>query len=824
MVTVQPLDATVLCRPCDPDRFSFNTTAELEDLEEVIGQERAVEAIRFGIGIQRQGYNLFALGPNGTGKYTSVHRSLSDRAISEPVPADWCYVYNFDQPHSPKALRLPAGQGVLLLQGMEQMVDELFAIIAAAYEGEEYQTQRRAIEAEVQNRQESALEDIRVEAEANEIALIRTPAGLAFAPLRDKQVIKPEEFMELPEERRKEIESQIEDLQQKLQSVIRQVPDWIREGRRRVRELNEEVAVFTVSPLFDEIKANFDGLPHVLAYLEAVQADVVKHNHMFVDSGEDGDSSLDPADAGVVTTSPKKNFANRYRVNVIVDHGESEGAPVIYEQNPTYTNLIGRLEHVAQMGALLTDFTLIKPGALHQANGGYLILDARKVILQPFAWEGLKQALRAEEIRIESPGQAYGLVSTVALEPQPVPLDVKVILLGERLLYYLLHQHDPDFGELFKVAADFEDQMDRSDDNDLAYARLISTLARKESLRHFDRPAVAKVIERSARLAGDSERLSTHMQSVADLLREADYWAGEADAEIVSGAHVQQAIEAQTRRAGRVQEQMQEAILRETIFVDTAGEKTGQINGLSVLMLGNYAFGRPNRITARVRMGKGEVIDIERQVELGGPLHSKGVLILSSYLGSRYAASRPLSLSASLVFEQSYGGVDGDSASSAELYALLSALAEAPIKQSLAVTGSVNQHGQVQAIGGVNEKIEGFYDICLSRGLSGDQGVLVPAANVKHLMLRQDVVDAVAEGDFNIYPIETIEQGIEVLTGVPAGEMDDDGSFPNGTINRLVVDRLDSMAETQRAFNRPPEQPPGNGQELVEETGGMKTS
>jgi lon-related putative ATP-dependent protease len=819
MVTVQPLDASVLCRPCDPDRFRFNTTADLEDLEEVIGQERALEAIRFGIGIQQQGYNLFALGPNGTGKYTSVHRSLSHRALGESVPDDWCYVYSFDQPHSPKALRLPAGQGAVLLQSMQQLVDELFAVIAAAYEGEEYQSQRRAIEAEVQDRQESALEEIRAESEAKEIALIRTPSGLAFAPLRDKQVIKPDEFMNLPEERRKEIESQIEELQKRLQSIIRQVPNWIREGRKRVRELNEEVAIFTVSPLFDEVKDNFDGLPHVLAYLEAVQADVVKHNHMFVDSEETGDLSPDPADTGVATSSPKRNFANRYRVNVIVGHGESEGAPIVYEQNPTYTNLIGRLEHVAHMGALLTDFTLIKSGALHQANGGYLILDARKLILQPFAWEGLKQALRAEEIRIESPGQAYGLVSTVALEPQPVPLDVKVILLGERLLYYLLHQHDPDFGELFKVAADFEDQMNRSDDNDLAYARLISTLARKESLRHLDRPAVAKVIERSARLAGDSERLSTHMQSIADLLREADYWAGEDGAEIVGGTHVRQAIKAQIRRAGRVSEQMQEAILRETIFVDTTGEKTGQINGLSVLMLGNYAFGRPNRITARVRMGKGEVIDIERQVELGGPLHSKGVLILSSYLGSRYAASRPLSLSASLVFEQSYGGVDGDSASSAELYALLSSLAEAPIKQSLAVTGSVNQHGQVQAIGGVNEKIEGFYDICFSRELTGDQGVLVPAANVKHLMLRQDVVEAVAEGNFHIYPIETIEQGIEILTGIPAGEMDEDGSFPEGTINRRIVDRLDSMAETQRDFNRPPELPAGDEQDQ-EEAGG----
>ncbi len=813
MNTVPPLDVQALRQPCDPDQFAFDTTAELDDLEEIIGQERAVDALHFGIGIQQKGYNLFALGPNGTGKYTSVHHSVSDQAAKEPVPSDWCYVFNFDQPDRPEALRLPAGQGRTLSQEMKRLVEELFVVIPAAFEGEEYQNQRQAIESEFQDKQEAALDKIRQEAQANEIALIRTPSGLAFAPLADKEVIKPDEFMKLPEDRRKHIESQIEELQQKLQGVIRQVPNWMREGRKRVQELNEEVTIFAITPLFEELQAKFAELPDVLAYLDAVQKDVVEHNRMFVDSGEDGQVPPGSVAGSPAASTPSKGFANRYQVNAIVDHGDSQGAPVVYEQNPTFANLIGRLEHVAHMGALLADFTLIKPGALHQANGGYLILDARKLLLQPYAWEGLKQALRGEEIRIESPGQAYGLIATVSLEPQPIPLNVKIILLGERMLYYLMHQHDPDFEELFKVAADFEDRMERSQDNNMAYARLVSTLARKESLRHFDRAAVSKVIERSARMVDDAERLSTHMQSVADLLREADYWAAEAGADVVGRQHVQAAIDAQIRRASRVKDRMQEAILRETILVDTTGERVGQINGLSVLILGNFAFGRPSRITARVRMGKGEVIDIERQVELGGPLHSKGVLILSSYLGSRYATNRPLSLSASLVFEQSYGGVDGDSASSAELYALLSALAQAPIKQSLAVTGSVNQHGQVQAIGGVNEKIEGFFDICRSRGLAGDQGVLIPAANVKHLMLRQDVVGAVADGKFHIYPIETVEQGIEVLTGKPAGEMDDEGAFPEGSINRLVVQRLEEMAETQRAFNRPAEKAADSGEE-----------
>jgi lon-related putative ATP-dependent protease len=806
MATVIPLDEEALCRTCDPDQFTFETTAELDELQEVIGQDRAVDAIHFGIGIQQPGYNLFAIGPNGTGKHTSVQRSLEMKATGEPVPPDWCYVNNFNQPHIPHALRLPAGQGTMLKQDMNHLIEELFAVVPGAFETEEYHLQKRAIEAEFQEKQESALEDLRKDAESSNIALIRTPSGLAFAPLKDKEVIKPDEFMELPQERREEIESQIENLQSRLQKIIRQVPQWVREGRSRVKELNEEVATFSVTPLFKELREKYSDLPAVLEYLSAVQQDVIEHNDMFLDS--EGETA--PPEAGgrrLVSAKPsKETFANRYKVNVIVDQSQSEGAPIVYEQNPTYPNLLGRTEHVAQMGALLTDFTLIKPGALHLANGGYLIVDARKLLLQPYSYEGLKRALRGGEIRIESPGQAYGLVSTVSLEPQPIPLKVKVVLLGERFIYYLMYENDPDFSELFKVMADFEDQMDRSDDSNLAYAQLIGTLARKENLRHFDRSAVARVIERSGRMVSDTEKLSTHMQSVADLMREADYWAGEMNDDIVKGEHVLKAIESQIRRANRIEERMREAILRDTIFIDTTGERVGQINGLSVLMLGNYAFGRPSRITARVRMGKGEVIDIERQVELGGPLHSKGVLILASYLGSSYASDRPLSLSASLVFEQSYGGVDGDSASSAELYALLSALSEIPIKQSLAVTGSVNQHGQVQAIGGVNEKIEGFFEICQERGLTGDQGVLIPKANVKNLMLRQDVIDAVSDKMFNIYPIETIEQGIEVLTGIPAGEMDEEGSYPEDSINHRVIARLEEMAETQREFSNPPEE------------------
>ncbi len=805
MTAVIPLDPEALCLRCNPEQFEFKDTSELEGLQEVIGQDRALHAIRFGIGIQQPGYNLFALGPNGTGKYTSVYQSLSQKAAGEPVPPDWCYVYNFDQPHRPNALELPAGMGPELRSDMNQLVDELFVIIPSAFEEEEYQSRKKAIETEFQEKQGQALEGIKNEAEEQNIALIQTPSGLAFAPLHDKEVIKPEDFLKLPEEQRKKIEEQIEGLQEKLQKVIRQVPQWVRKNRTRIIALNEEIASFTTAPLIEELKEKYKDLTGVQEYLAAIEEDIVKNHHMFIESGEE----RKPAEGTREIVSqqvPRDPFAIRYQVNVLIEHSEREGAPIVFEQNPTYPNLVGRLEHIAQMGTLVTDFTLIKPGALHRASGGYLIIDARKLLTQTFSWEGLKRALQRNEIVIESPGQAYSLATTVALDPEPIPLNLKIVLLGDRELYYMMHQVDPEFSELFKVAADFEEQMERTPDSNLAYANLIATLVRKEELRHFDRGAVARVIEQSARIVGDAEKLSAHIQSVADLLRESDYWAGQDGVDLVTTEHVQQALEAQIYRASRIKDRMQEQIIRQTILIDTEGSKVGQINGLSVLMLGNYAFGKPSRITARVRMGKGEVIDIERQVELGGPLHSKGVLILSSYLGSHYASDVPLSLTASLVFEQSYGGVDGDSASSAELYALISALADAPINQSFAVTGSVNQYGEVQAIGGVNEKIEGFFDVCKDRGLTGKQGVLIPMANVKNLMLSKEVVTAVSEDQFHIYPIRNINQGIEVVTGVPAGAPDKEGKYPEGTINQLVIAKIEKMAETQRAYSQSQEE------------------
>jgi lon-related putative ATP-dependent protease len=794
------LPPSALYRVCDPTQFTFTTTAELDDLTEIVGQSRALAAARFGMGIHQEGFNLFALGPNGIGKYTAVSQLIRQKAAKEAVPPDWCYVYDFDQPHRPNALQLPPGKATTLAQDMKKLVNELFTVLPTAFESEDYQRRKKAIEEEFRNYQEQAIEEIRQQARKEGIALVPTPNGLAFAPLQNNEVISPEQFMQLPEEERIRIEHVVSHQQEALQKVVHQIPQWKREIQRKLDALNHEFAEFAVRPLFEELQEKYGHLPELLDYLLAVKADVIDKAGAFLDG--DGPSLTSLMGEGS-NAAARQQLLTRYQVNVLVDHSQTTGAPVVYEDHPTYQNLVGRVEYESHMGSLVTDFTLVRSGALHRANGGYLLLDARKLLLQPYTWEGLKRALRARLINLESLGQVLGLISTISLEPEPIPLDAKVVLMGERLLYYLLCQYDPDFIELFKVAVDFEDELPRSKDNDLLYAQLIATLGRKENLRPFDRAAVARAIEHSARLAEDAERLSLHMQTMTDLLREADYWAGEEGKTVVDAAAIRQAIEAQLYRGGRLRERIQETILRETVLIDTTGEQIGQINGLSVFMLGDQAFGKPSRITARVRLGKGDVVDIERQVELGGPLHSKGVLILSSFLSGRYATERPLALSASLVFEQSYGGVEGDSASSAELYALLSALADVPIKQIFAVTGSVNQHGVVQAIGGVNQKIEGFFDICQARGLTGSQGVIIPTANVKNLMLRQDVVTAVAQGQFHIYPVTTIDQGIEILTGVPVGERDKQGHYPDGSINQRIEARLERVAEKMKAFNQP---------------------
>ncbi len=785
-------------RKTDLSGVAFETTDDLEELDRVIGQPRAVDAIRFGSGMKDGGFNIYALGPTGLDKRGLVRRFFESRANKSPTPSDWCYVHNLSQEHRPRAIELPAGEGHAFRKDMEALVHELRTALSAAFESEEYQSRRQTILDSFRERQSEAFDALQGRARSENMALIRTPGGIAVAPTRDGEVLSPEEVDALSEEAQTTLKAKVEELQDELQRILRQVPGWQRSMREALDDLNREMAELAVGALIDELRERYQAYPKVVEHLDAVQEDVVANAEQFLPQSERGGAELMQA----MQQQSQEQFLRRYSVNVLVDHAETEGAPVVYEDNPTYQNLIGRLEHQAQMGALLTDFTLIKPGALHRANGGYLIIDADKLLLQPQAWEGLKRALKSQRLSIESLGQQLGLISTVSLDPEPIPLSVRIALIGDARLYYLLLALDPEFAELFKVAADFDGQMPRDTEHQERYARLIATVAQREKLRPFDRSAVERIMDHSARAVGDADRLSARMREVRDLMLEADYWAAEAEHQVVTAGDVQQAIEAQIHRSDRVRERVHESILRQITLIDTEGAVVGQVNGLSVLGLGNVAFGQPSRITARVTLGKGQVVDIEREVDLGGPLHSKGVMILTGFLHGRYAQDKPLSLSASLVFEQSYGGVDGDSASSAELYTLLSAISGVPIRQSLAVTGSVNQRGEVQAIGGVNEKIEGFYDICAARGLTGEQGVLIPVANVQHLMLRPDVVRAVAEERFHIYAVAHADQGLELLTGVAAGEPDEEGRYPEGTINALVEAHLATMAERARAYAR----------------------
>ena len=799
----KPLSPDQLYRVCDPQSLPFTNTEEAKNTQGVLGQARAMEATRFGIGIRRPGYNLFVHGPEGTGRHSTIREILDQRAATEPVPSDWCLVNNFADTHRPTAIELPPGQGLQLRDAVARLVDELKSAIPSIFEAEDYRTRREAIEEAFKERQEVVFEELQERARQKNITLLRTPVGLALAPIKDDTVINPEEFAKLPEAERKELEANLELLQSDLQEIIRQLPEWDKERREEIRELTREVTRHAVGHLMDALEDGFKQYPAVVNYLEALKADVIENADIFIArSGENaGQQAMIAAAAG----HAEADLARRYEVNLLVDNSLGTGAPVVYEDMPTYANLIGRVEHIAEMGALITNFGMIKAGALHRANGGYLMIDAYKLLTQPYAYEGLKRALMSGSLKIESLGQVLSLVSTVSLEPEAIPIDLKIVLVGAPRLYYMLHQLDPEFADLFKVSVDYGWDMDRDDESTAAYANVIAGLASKEKLKAFDAAAVARLIEFSAREADDQEKLSTRLGHVVDVMREADYWSQKNSDRTVTADDVQTAIDARIHRVDALRERSHEMITRGIKLIDTDGEQAGQINALSVMSLGGYSFGGPSRITARVRIGKGQVVDIEREVELGGPLHSKGVLILSSFLSGRYALDRPLSLSASLVFEQSYGGVDGDSASSAELYCLLSALSGLPIKQCFAVTGSVNQKGEVQPIGGVNEKIEGFFDVCKARGFSPGQGVMIPASNVCHLMLRADVVEACRTGDFVIHAVETIDRGVEILTGVQSGVADDKGVFPEGTVNALVDARLRGMADDLRNYSKPPE-------------------
>lgn len=790
---VRPLRPDQLYRPTDLSTLKFSTTAELQPIDGLVGQARAREAIRFGTQIGKAGFNLFVIGPNGARMQDAVKAVLAEEARGKPSPSDWVYVNNFTDAERPIAIELPAGQARKFHDAMHKLIDDLKGALPAVFQSEGYQTRRGAIDESFQKKQAEAFSALHDKAAEANIVLLRTPVGFALAPAKDDKVVPPDEFRTWPEEKRREVQSIIEGLEKDLEHIIHQIPQWERQRRDEVRQLNRDTAKYAVDQLIEDTKTLFSNIPRVVKHIETVRTDLVENVSMFVVKGEDDE--IETSDF-----RPGSAF-DRYEVNVLVTQDADKSAPIVEELHPALANLIGRIEYIPLRGALVTNFRLIKAGAIHRANGGYLLLDARSVLLEPFSWAALKRMLRRGEIAIEDIGRFLGLTSTVSLEPDPIPLKLKVILFGDRLLYFLLAALDPELAEHFKVLADFENDLARTPENEAVLARLLAALVRRDELSPLDRDAVALVLEHAARSADHASKLSLIVEQLREILIEADFCARDGKRSVISRADVESALMARIRRAARLRDRTQEAILEKVALIDTVGARIGQINGLSVTELGGFSFGRPTRITCQVRPGSGKVVDIEREVELGGPLHSKGVLILSGFLAGRYALDTPMSLFASLVFEQSYGGVEGDSASSAELYGLLSALADVPLRQDLAVTGSVNQHGEIQAISGVNEKIEGFFDICEKRGLTGAQGVLIPQANVQHLMLRKDVTEACAARRFAVYPIATIDEGIALLTGLVAGGRDIDGTYSTGSVNRLVEDRLRAFASIRRNFS-----------------------
>ena len=777
----------VLRTRSDPADIPFETTAELEGLTEIPGQERAREALHFAAGIRVNGHNVYLMGRSGSGRHEFVRQFLEHEAAERGVPHDWVYVYNFADPRQPRALSLPPGRSKELRDDLAQIIGDARTAIPAAFESEDFQAQRESIAEELKEAQESAFREIEEEAKSHDVGVLQTPTGIAFVPVREGEALSPEEFKALPEAEQEAFNENIGRLTQRLQAAMRSMPKRASETRRQIHQLEREVAGLAVAGLVEDLVEKYADLPDVTAHLERMREDIVDNVALFLSQQE---STPGPEAAQLSAEAMQSGPERRYAVNVLTNHKDAEGAPVVFSDRPTFPDILGRVEHETEFGSLVTHFMLIRPGALHAANGGYLVLDAEKLLTYPQAWDGLKRALKSRELRIRSLADEIGMVNTVTLDPEPIPLEVKVVLIGERRYYYLLAEYDPEFSELFKVQADFEDEMVRSKTNIELMARWLATIVRREDLKHLSREGMARLVEENSRRAGDSERLSTDLHYATDLLREGHYWARQHGSDVIGAAEIQLAVDARVRRGSRVRDRMQEELLRETMRVETEGSRVGQVNGLAVLQLGDIAFGRPQRITATVTLGAGKVVDIEREVKLGGALHSKGVLILSGFLRSHYLPNRPLSLHASLVFEQSYGGVDGDSASAAELCVLLSALSGVPLRQHFAITGSVDQHGRVQAIGGVNAKIEGFFDICRKRGLTGNQAVVIPKANVKHLMLRQDVLDAVSDERFAVYAVDHVDQAIEHLTGMTAGERDADGAFPEGSFNHAVRSRL----------------------------------
>jgi lon-related putative ATP-dependent protease len=779
---------------CDPEQFDFATTAEIPELEVTIGQERALKSIDFGLGMRESGFNLYLTGEVGTGRTSTIKNILRKRAKGEPTPPDWCYVNNFKDPGVPLSLSLPAGLGGSLVGDIKELLEGIKADIPKALDSKEYEGNKAKILEAYQQKNTELFGALEKEAEGRGFDLQRAVSGLVMVPQKEGRNYTQEEYEALSQEERDRLEEIGGELTERLNDVLRQVRENEKATKESLAQLDRDLGLAAVGRHLEPVKEKYAAHARVVAHLEAVQEDIINNLEDFKPQGPQ------PQIAGIKLPRQEPSF-ERYEVNLFVDNHETEGAPVVFEQNPTYTNLFGRVEHVWQMGgAATTNFTMIKPGALHRANGGYLIVDAREVLINPFSWDALKRCIRSGEIKIEDALEQYRIMTFVSLKPEPVPLAAKIILIGSPWIYYLLFYLEPDYRKFFKVKADFDSRIARTPQILKDYALFVATHCKNEKLLPFDRSGMACLVEYSSRLVEDQGRLSSQFTEIADLIREASYWARLEGRELVTREHVTRAVEEKVYRSNRIEERIQEMFDEGTLLVDTTGGVVGQINGLSVITLGDYTFGRPSRVTVRVYLGRAGMVNIEREVKLSGPIHDKGVLILTGYLGGKFAHDKPLSFSASICFEQNYEGIEGDSASSTELYALLSAFAGVPVRQGIAVTGSVNQLGQVQPIGGVNYKIEGFYAVCKSKGLTGEQGVIIPKSNERHLMLKEEVVAAVRAGKFHIWSVETIDQGIEILTGVPAGELQADGGYPEGTINDRVDRRLREMLESMKKF------------------------
>jgi lon-related putative ATP-dependent protease len=788
---LKSLSLNQLYKACVLKDLPFKTTRQLEPLAEIVGQNRAQAAVRFALAMPHGGYNVYAVGRNGLGKRTMMLRYLEHHVDTENQSHDWCYVANFEEPRIPRVLQLPAGKGTELKQDMEKLMGRLMKMIPQTFDSDSFLERAEQLKNGYGKKQEDELEKVAAQAKRKKVSLnITTPGGYRLVAMNGEEPHTAESFQALTEAQRDKFENDINKLEKKLRQALRKLADWEQEYAESQQALNEETLESISGHQIDELIEKYRDMPEVVSYFEEVRKDLSESLEIFLEDNEE--------QAAIAYASLDKKMPRRYLVNVLV-HQKTDEVPVVVEDNPTYHNLFGYVESVTFKGSVFTDFSLIRPGSIHRANGGYLLMDAIKVLEQPFVWDGLKRALRSKSIQINSLERELTLSGTISLEPEAIPLDVKIVLFGDRETWMLLQEYDPEFAELFRVTADFENEMMRTDESQLLYAKFIASLVNEKKLLHCSNKAVARVIEHSSRMAEHQDRLSLHAADIANLLRESDYWARQAGAKLIQNSHVDQALESAQYRSSRIRDQFYDSIRDGTTLVSTTGTCVGQVNALSVLSTGGFEFGLSNRITATCYYGDGGVMDIERDVKLGGNIHSKGVMILSSWLSAHFAVTDPMHLSASLTFEQNYGEVDGDSASLAELCALVSALSGLPVRQDLAITGSVNQFGEVQPIGGVNEKVEGFFSTCRLTGeLTGTQGVIVPSTNVQNLMLEQEVVQAVRNGQFAVHAVSRAEEAITLLLGKPAGKADDKGRYPKQSVFGIIQQRLEKMREHER--------------------------